>query len=161
MATTGDRVTIDMQGLEDVLIKLANMKNIKKQKQFLYRLLGTSSTPLVKAYKKSLPKMYPAETKNQTFDKTGPVQRGSLIESIEKIRSKGNVPAIYIGPRTARMRKGQKGNLDGFYIQFLKFGGRFYSGDPTLLSELNGMHGPTKLRIGKGLRDRILIEWDK
>jgi hypothetical protein len=101
--------------------------------------------------------MYPATTTNQV----GQVNKGDLIKSIEKIRSKGKFPAIYIGPRNSFMRKGAKGSLDGFFIQFLKNGGRYFDGDSTLLSELNTMHGPTKLRIAKGLKERIQSEWDK
>lgn len=159
MATTG--ININIEGKEELLRKIANLRDLKKQKAFLYNTYSTTATPIVKAYKRALPVQYPTRTSNQTFSKTGYVYKGTLKESIDKIRSKGDIPAIYVGPRTDFMRRGKKGSADGFFIQFLKNGGRHYSGDPTLLAEVEAVYPSVKLKITNILQKKIEAEWQR
>jgi hypothetical protein len=160
-----DGIKIEIEGLEDLMRKVVNLRDLKKERSLLYRIYGQAATVLVRPYKNAMIELN---------DKTGPrtpyrnyasnwtdgnrIPAGALVNSIGKIRSKGHTPAVYVGPRTGMMRAGKK-RIDGYYAQWLVFGRKGMKPKINLKSIIKPYEGPVKKKISKKLKEAIEKEW--
>ena len=168
MATTGDKISFSWEGHDQLVRKVKDLSDLKKKKSLLYSIYSQSATPIVKPYKNALPEL------NDTRSTTTPdrlyasnpvdgnrIKPGALRESVGKIRSKGHTPAIYIGPRTGKMRAGKR-RVDGYYSQFLVFGTKtIRPARNRVLAVMKAYKGPTKARISRRLVQKINDTWAK
>jgi hypothetical protein len=191
MATTGDKISTTWEGMEELIKKVANLKDLNNQRSLLFSIYSQSATPLLAPYRNALIELNDTKgartpdrqyTTNQQDKYNRKIKPGDLKKTVQKIKSKGKYPAIYVGPRASVMRAGKK-TIDGFYAQFIVFGFKTagkqkrtnkkgkvkkYSKNRATVTPrtrlpqtLKASAGPTKVRISKKLKEKIESTWRK